>query len=113
LTTASTAIDLANELTAGLGPWRRRAACRRADVSLFFPEKDGAAGARTEAAKAICRGCAVWAECYRWAIAANEDHGTAGGMTVRDRREVRKAMALGSDHARDRFGDGDRRADAA
>jgi WhiB family redox-sensing transcriptional regulator len=69
--------------------WRDRAACRDADVELFFPDKGGS----TRAAKAICAGCPVTDECLAWALANQERWGVYGGKSERERRRLRPARA--------------------
>jgi hypothetical protein len=72
--------------------WRSRAACLSvADPDLFFPA--AATGpAYTEqvtAAKAVCAGCPVVAECLAEALARIPD-GIAGGLTADERRALRR-----------------------
>jgi WhiB family redox-sensing transcriptional regulator len=69
--------------------WRDRAACRDADVELFFPEKGGS----TRPAKAICATCPVQAPCLQWALEAGERWGVYGGKSERERRRLRPARA--------------------
>lgn len=71
--------------------WRHRAACRDADPEIFFPvAESGAPLARAEArALAWCARCPVRAECLAYALAVLPD-GIAGGMTARQRRELRR-----------------------
>jgi WhiB family redox-sensing transcriptional regulator len=68
--------------------WRQRAACAAPDVDpeLFFPEKGGAAGP----AKRICADCPVKAPCLADALATHDEHGIRGGLTVRERRRLRR-----------------------
>jgi WhiB family redox-sensing transcriptional regulator len=97
----------------GRGDWRRAAACRGA-TALFFPslqideggERRGtvAVAQAVNAAKAICYSCASLAPCFRFSIAVHSDYGVWSGLTVRERQEVRKAMAMSSEQARTRYG---------
>jgi WhiB family transcriptional regulator, redox-sensing transcriptional regulator len=69
--------------------WRDLAACRSADPELFFPVgDDGPALVQIAAAKAVCAGCPVVAECLSFALVAVPE-GVAGGLTVEERRGLR------------------------
>jgi WhiB family redox-sensing transcriptional regulator len=65
--------------------WQERAACRGADVALFFPER----GEDVTAAKAVCATCPVRAQCL--AHGMNEKYGIWGGTSERERRNMRRA----------------------
>jgi hypothetical protein len=69
------------------GDFRHRAACREVDPELFFPTAESGTvwQAQVAAAKAVCAGCPVRAECLAWALQALPD-GVAGGMTPQERR---------------------------
>lgn len=69
-------------------PWAADAACQSTDPALFYPKR-GAAHADVEAAKAICRGCPVQAECLKHAFDHGEKYGIWGGMSERQRRALR------------------------
>jgi WhiB family transcriptional regulator, redox-sensing transcriptional regulator len=66
--------------------WRQQAACRGADVELFFPSDDAGAGA----AKAMCAGCPVRDSCLEWALCTHQDDGVWGGLTDSERRRLRR-----------------------
>jgi WhiB family redox-sensing transcriptional regulator len=68
-------------------PWHKQAACRGLDQSLWFPEP-GRRG-QNAAARAICEGCPVQAECREWAIEHGENDGIWGGLNVSDRMRIR------------------------
>ncbi len=70
--------------------WQRQANCMGVDPDLFFPER----GASTREAKEVCRGCVVQEECLEYAIANSEKFGIWGGMSERERRQVRRRRAL-------------------
>ncbi len=70
--------------------WRDRAACRGTDPEVFFPvaESGPAREAQVAAAKAVCAGCPVRAECLTEAL-ARIPYGIAGGLTENERRRLR------------------------
>lgn len=66
--------------------WRKSAACKGTDSSVFFIER----GQTAKAAKAICAGCPVVGACLDFAIEENMRMGVFGGMTERERRGERQ-----------------------
>lgn len=72
--------------------WRSRAACRGSEPETFFPTAtEGPELARAEAAaKRICAGCPVRAECLAWATEVLP-FGIAGGLSEAERAERRRA----------------------
>lgn len=66
--------------------WVRDAVCAQTDPELFFPEKGGS----TAAAKRVCAGCPVRAECLAYAIEHGERFGIWGGKSERQRRAIAK-----------------------
>jgi WhiB family redox-sensing transcriptional regulator len=72
--------------------WRTRAACRGPETALFFPpsnaERREDRDAREARAKAICRGCAVRADCLEHAVHVGEMHGIWGGLNESERRAM-------------------------
>jgi WhiB family redox-sensing transcriptional regulator len=73
--------------------WQTRAACRGMGPDVFFRPAGDNAG--TQAAKQICAGCPVQAECLDFAIGNVEQHGVWGGTTERARRPMRVAAGGG------------------
>lgn len=73
-------------------PWLDQAACRGLDPALFHPQR----GEPTEPAKRVCASCPVRQECLDWALEANEKHGVWGGMSERQRRQLRIAANIAS-----------------
>ena len=65
--------------------WRYRAACRSADLEVFFPGR----GESAEPARQICARCPVRQSCLDYAISHGLVHGIWGGMAERDRRALR------------------------
>ena len=71
-----------------------RGACQAAEPELFFPvSAAGPAVAQVVAAKAVCQGCPVRAECLRYAVRTAQDHGIWGGTTEEERRQARRGQA--------------------
>lgn len=71
--------------------WQYEGACRSAEPSVFFHpegERGNARRRRDEAAKAVCAGCPVLAECREHALAVREPYGVWGGLTEEERNEV-------------------------
>jgi WhiB family transcriptional regulator, redox-sensing transcriptional regulator len=67
------------------GGWRYRAACRGADLDLFFPGP----GESAEPARRVCAGCPVREPCLDYALRHGITHGIWGGLAERDRRVLR------------------------
>lgn len=68
-------------MTGGVGGWRVQAACRGADLAVFFP----APGESPDAAAAVCRACPVRATCLDEALRLKDVYGFRGGMTGEER----------------------------
>ena len=67
--------------------WREDALCREVDPDRFFPEKGGT----TAPAKQVCRRCAVAEECLAYALEHDERFGIWGGLSERERRQLKRA----------------------
>jgi hypothetical protein len=67
-----------------LADWITGAACRGADIDLFFPER----GRPATEAKAICSQCPVASECLAYAVTHRIKEGIWGGTTEIDRRRL-------------------------
>jgi WhiB family transcriptional regulator, redox-sensing transcriptional regulator len=80
----------------GRPDWRDRAACRRSDPELFFPDGDSrSARAKVKAAKLLCRECPVNPACLSWALASAEQAGIWGGLTEDERWRLYRAARPG------------------
>ena len=77
--------------------WRERAACRGADLQVFFPGR----GEPAEPARRICACCAVRQPCLDYAISHGIVDGIWGGLTERDRRPLRVHHTLAARRQRD------------
>jgi WhiB family redox-sensing transcriptional regulator len=88
--------------TSGAGSlgWMSGGACRQADPELFFPiaTVTGPAARQAEAAKAVCRPCAVRANCLSYALEAMPE-GIWGGTTQEERRAARVSSVRRARHA--------------
>lgn len=68
-----------------LGKWRKDAACRGEDISVFFPEDGNYATARR-----WCADCPVKRDCLEEALSHSDDwYGMFGGKTPRERENIR------------------------
>lgn len=70
--------------------WQRDALCIEHPEVEFFPER----GASNSAAKAVCGACLVRNDCLDDALARGEKHGIWGGLSGRERRQVRRDRML-------------------
>lgn len=64
--------------------WQEHAACRGADVELFFSVDE----ADQQEALEYCARCEVRSECLEFAISNREMYGIWGGMLESDRRSL-------------------------
>lgn len=70
--------------------WAAQSACSEVDPELFFAS-DGERAAskhgrtRVSAAKAVCNGCTVRAECLTYALTTRQRDGVWGGLTETER----------------------------
>jgi Transcription factor WhiB len=78
--------------------WRELAACRCADLRLFFPERGESAGP----ARQVCAACPVRQPCLDYAISNRITHGICGGLTERERRALRSRWVRSTRRDRDR-----------
>ena len=76
----------------GLASWMLRGACRDEEPELFFPVGiKGAARIQAEIARAVCRRCAVQAQCLSYAVATRQPDGIWGGTTTEERDALARA----------------------
>jgi WhiB family transcriptional regulator, redox-sensing transcriptional regulator len=66
--------------------WLDRAACLQADPDAFYPEKGGS----SRAAKRVCHTCPVQTDCLSYALANDERFGIWGGLSERERRQLKR-----------------------
>lgn len=89
--------------------WMRKARCKGL-WHLFFAEhvhtekcKKHCTGRRevalnrirTRKAKEVCKTCPVVKQCLEWALRTNLEHGVAGGMTDRERKQYKNQTKKG------------------
>lgn len=70
--------------------WMDAAACQGLPLEMFFTEREDGG---CEPARAVCRGCAVQAECLAYALEHHVDHGLWGGLSVKQRQRIRRQRA--------------------
>jgi len=69
--------------------WRDRAECRNAPPNLFYP----AIEADASLAKIYCSACEVRVECLDHALREREEYGVWGGLSERERENLRMRVA--------------------
>jgi len=65
------------------------AACRFTDTDSFYPEGAGEALAQNRVLRRICQECPIVNACANYAV-VHEKHGYWGGLSPRDRWDIRK-----------------------
>jgi len=70
--------------------WMESALCAQTDPEAFFPEKGGS----TREPKSVCGSCTVRAECLDWALEHNEQFGIWGGLSARERAQLKRGQPL-------------------
>ena len=63
--------------------------CQTTDPEIFFPEPGTSHTRELRWAIEECGKCPVRQECAEYAIAANEPYGLWGGLTPRERQQIR------------------------
>jgi WhiB family redox-sensing transcriptional regulator len=77
--------------------WRDWAACRGADLGVFFPGR----GQSAEPARQICARCPVRQPCLEFALSHGIVHGIWGGRSERNRRALRSRRVRAAQRERD------------
>lgn len=75
-------------------PWRKRARCREHPEVEFFPTR----GTDVRPAKAVCRECPVWLECFAYALDHPSLVGIWAGTGERGRKHARRALRFTPRH---------------
>jgi WhiB family redox-sensing transcriptional regulator len=76
-------------------PWFEHAACTTSDPDAWYPSK----GAAWKAAKRICEWCPVRAPCLKYALDTNQKDGIWGGLSVNERRKLKREAKRAKDAA--------------
>lgn len=78
--------------TAAVDPeaWKQHAECRGLNPDMFLPTRGD--NRALEAAKRVCNRCPVRTECLDYALKMNERTGVWGGVSERQRREMRRKL---------------------
>lgn len=81
--------------------WRDHGACLSEDPELFFPKGyEGQWQLVIEGAKAVCRRCPVIEQCREWALQTREPDGVWGGLDEKERRNILRQRARGTNGGR-------------
>lgn len=70
--------------------WVAQAACRGTETAMFYPER----GELNSGPIEICRACHVRRDCLRYALLNNEKIGIWGGKSEKQRRVMRRLIAI-------------------
>jgi WhiB family transcriptional regulator, redox-sensing transcriptional regulator len=74
--------------------WRNVAACLDEDPELFFPTGNSdTAFLQIEKAKVVCGRCGIVDTCLCWAMDSRQDAGVWGGLSVDERRALKRRNA--------------------
>ena len=78
--------ELYASLGSGDATWWDLALCAQVDPELHFPEKGGS----TRDPKRVCKACEVREPCLEYALDHDERFGVWGGLSERERRELKR-----------------------
>lgn len=81
----------AHDLTVVDTAWMARAACRNSPVDMFPTDTAGFTRARK-----VCERCPVTRACLAYALDNRIDHGTWGGTSERERRQILRQRREGA-----------------
>lgn len=81
-------VDASRSVSDDPHDWEKAALCSQSDPELFFPEQSGA----SKKAKEVCGRCPVRAQCLATGLANDERHGIWGGLSTRERHELKKTQ---------------------
>lgn len=74
--------------------WRNFGACLNEDPELFFPTGNSdPALLQIEKAKVVCGRCEIVDTCLCWAMESRQDAGVWGGLSVDERRALKRRTA--------------------
>jgi WhiB family redox-sensing transcriptional regulator len=69
--------------------WMEGALCTQVGADEWFPENGGS----IKDARKVCFACPVRSECLEYALVTDQRYGVWGGMSERQRRELRHGRA--------------------
>lgn len=72
-----------------MNDWRDQAACKGAELKVFYADGKGQ---HYDAAKAVCSTCPVQNECFDYALDVADDFGVWGGTSPEERRLMRRVL---------------------
>lgn len=75
--------------------WRNYAACLGKDPEDWFPVSElesGIAATHIQSVKAICAECPVASSCLSWALDTQQQHGIWGGLTAKERANMKRSL---------------------
>ena len=78
-----------DSITAPGVAWQEQALCAQTGGDFFFPEP----GSSVREAKRICGRCEVKAECLEYALGHDERFGIWGGLSERERRNLKRRIS--------------------
>lgn len=81
------------QLTIDFDDWEGDALCAQTDPDAFFPDQGGS----SRKAKDLCLRCEVREECLEAALARDERWGIWGGLSLYERRALRRERAAETD----------------
>jgi WhiB family redox-sensing transcriptional regulator len=78
-------------------PWRRRAACRDMGTDVFFPAgRSGRSPGMVKEARKVCARCVSKPACLAYALEWNIREGVWGGLTDKQRQNMRRDLKVAS-----------------
>lgn len=80
-------IDTITTITSPDLDWQQEALCAQTGADFFFPEP----GSSVREAKRICGMCPIRSACLEWALDNDERFGVWGGLSEKERLELRRA----------------------
>ena len=70
--------------------WQAEALCRGCDAAWWYPERGESDRPVNRAARALCASCPVISECANFGMSASEQIGVWGGLTGRQRQQLKR-----------------------
>lgn len=86
-------MSVLNELLGTIPAWVEDGLCGQTDPELFFPIN----GVNATEPKAVCARCPVRSDCLEYALENDERFGVWGGLSERERRDLKKTTTTTKD----------------